>query len=305
MKSERRHELQHNELAEWLYNAGQQLKPYQNSILAGVVALAVLVVGYTWWARHNVTRINDAWTELGRATDNLSPEMLANVAEEYPNTLVGQTAGVVLGDLRLFAACNQRFTSATIADRELKAAQEAYSKILQKNLSETLQERATFGLARGKETGGNLDDAKRLYSAVANQWPEGAYAAAAKQRLADFKEPEMKLMFTDLRKFEPKGEFSDEPGALGPPPSSSPPTFDMPKEPPVGNAPNDIGNDLLSKPEEPPPPLSLAPARNGRPTGMDSILYTLCQMCAVTLATSPTPRAAFSGRVFLSPSDKL
>ena len=173
------------------------------------------------------------------------------MAEEYPNTLVGQTAGVVLGDLRLFAACNQRFTSATIADRELKAAQEAYSKILQKNLSETLQERATFGLARVKETGGNLDDAKRLYSAVANQWPEGAYAAAAKQRLADFKEPEMKLMFTDLRKFEPKGEFSDEPGALGPPPSSSPPTFDMPKEPPVGNGPDDVRPaDLRKTPAE-------------------------------------------------------
>ena len=41
MKSERRHELQHNELAEWLFKAGEQLKPYQNLILAAVVVLVV------------------------------------------------------------------------------------------------------------------------------------------------------------------------------------------------------------------------------------------------------------------------
>ena len=92
MKSERRHELQHNELAEWLFKTGEQLKPYQNLILAGVVAIAVAIVGYSWWARHNATRTNQAWTELSRALDAGSPDMLAAVAEEYPNTVVGQTA---------------------------------------------------------------------------------------------------------------------------------------------------------------------------------------------------------------------
>ena len=29
-------------------------------------------------------------------------------------------------------------------------------------------------------------------------------------------------------------------GAFGPPPTNSPPTFDMPKEPPVGNGPDDV-----------------------------------------------------------------
>ena len=42
MKSERRHELQHNELADWLIKAGQQIKPYQNAMLAGAVALFIL-----------------------------------------------------------------------------------------------------------------------------------------------------------------------------------------------------------------------------------------------------------------------
>ena len=251
MKSERRHELQHNELAEWLFKTGEQVKPYQNLLLALAAAVVVAIVGYSWWVRHATTRTNQAWTELNRAMEAGSPEMLANVAEEYPNTVAGQTADALLGDIRLFTSCNQRFASSTIAQRELKAAQECYSKILDANISETLRERATFGMARVKETDGKLDAAKQLYSDIVAEWPDGAYAAAAKRRLADFKEPETKLMFTDLRKYEPKGEFAEEPGAFAPSPPTSPPTFDVPQEPPVRNQPDDVRKGVKEPSERP------------------------------------------------------
>ena len=44
MKSERRHELQHNELAEWLAKSAQAIKPYQNIIFAAVVLVLIGVV---------------------------------------------------------------------------------------------------------------------------------------------------------------------------------------------------------------------------------------------------------------------
>jgi predicted negative regulator of RcsB-dependent stress response len=247
MKSERRHELQHNELAEWLFKTGEQIKPHQNLILAIVAVIAVVVVGLTWWSRHSAGRINQAWTELGRAMDAGSPDQLGNIAEEYPNTIAGQTAAVLVGDIRLASACNQRFASATMAQRDLKAAQDSYSKILELSTSETLRERATYGMARVRETDGRLDTAKQLYSEVVSQWPDGAYAAAAKRRLADFKESETKKMFASLRKYEPKGEFAEEPGAFNATPPTTPPKFDVPKEPPVGDGPIDLGPPDVSK----------------------------------------------------------
>jgi hypothetical protein len=247
MKSERRHELQHNELAEWLFKTGEQIKPHQNLILAVVAAIVVVVIGSTWWSRHSAGRINQAWTDLGRAMDAGNPDLLGNVAEEYPNTVAGQTAAAIVGDIRLASACNQRFASATIAQKELKAAQDSYSKILENGTSESLRERATYGMARVRETDGRLDAAKQLYGEVVSKWPEGAYAAAAKRRLADFKEAETKKMFASLRKFEPKGEFAEEPGVFTPPPSNSPPNFDMPKEPPVNDRPIDLGPPDVSK----------------------------------------------------------
>ena len=249
MKSERRHELQHNELAEWLFKTGEQIKPHQNLIMAAVVAIAVTIIGYTWWTRHAASRINQGWTELDRAMDAGSPDLFGAIADEYPDTVVGQTAAVLLGNLRLSAACNQRFASATLAQRELKAAQDSYAKVLEDNISEALRERATYGMARVRETDGKIDAAKQLYSEMVSQWPNGAFTAAAKQRLADFKDPETKLMFASLHKYEPKGGFSKEPGSLATPPA--PPVFNVPQEPPVGNAPDDVRKGVNETSEHP------------------------------------------------------
>ena len=43
MKSERRHELQHNELAEWLIKSGDSLQQHQNAILSAVVVAAAVL----------------------------------------------------------------------------------------------------------------------------------------------------------------------------------------------------------------------------------------------------------------------
>jgi len=228
MKSERRHELQHNELAEWLFKTGERVKPYQNLILAGVAFAVVAVAVYSWWSRNSTARAGQAWTDLTRSLEARSPDMMTTVTEDYPNTVVGQTATVVLGDWRLATGCNQRFASMALAQKDLSSAIDSYSKVLEKSQVSSLLERATYGMARAKETQGELEDATKYYKEVAEKWPDGAYAAAAKQRLEDFKRLDMKLMFGDLRKYEPKPAFSEEPSALGLPPDFGEP---VPREP--------------------------------------------------------------------------
>jgi hypothetical protein len=231
MKSERRHELQHNELAEWLFKTGEQLKPYQNLILT-MVALAVVAVAiYSWWSRTAATRASQAWAELNNGLQ-VGPDALANVADENPNTVVGQTARVILGDIHLAEGCKQRFLSMALAQKELSSAIDSYQRVLDKSRSSSLLERATYGMARAKETQGALEDATQHYKEVAEKWPDGAYAAAAKRRLADFQTLDTKLMFGDLRKYEPKPAFTEEPSALGLPSNFGEPS--MPQEPPVG-----------------------------------------------------------------------
>ena len=53
---------------------------------------------YSWWSRNAATRAAEAWTELATGLDTGSPDRLDSVADSNPNTVVGQTAAVVLGD---------------------------------------------------------------------------------------------------------------------------------------------------------------------------------------------------------------
>src|SRR4030042_3312975 len=52
MKSEHRHELKTNELAEWLSNFPEWVKENSKSIIA-ITALIVVVIGFYLWRRHD------------------------------------------------------------------------------------------------------------------------------------------------------------------------------------------------------------------------------------------------------------
>ena len=60
MKSEHRHELKTNELAEWLSNFPEWLKENSKTII-GITALVVIVVGFYGWRRYdkNVLQVRE------------------------------------------------------------------------------------------------------------------------------------------------------------------------------------------------------------------------------------------------------
>lgn len=147
MKSERRHELQHNELAEWLATSFETIKPYQNIILAAVAAILVAVLGYTLWSRDVASRTSQAWDQFNAVVQSRDPAKLAKLTEEYPNTPVGTMAAVVAADGHLQEGCDRLFVNKALAQQELTKAIELYHLVLQQTQMPLQLERATFGLA--------------------------------------------------------------------------------------------------------------------------------------------------------------
>lgn len=197
MKSERRHELQHNLLADWLATWAERLKPYQNIVLSAVLLAVVALAGYVLWSRESASRTTQAWDELNAAVDSRDPTALAKVIEDHPDTGVADLAALVSADERLAEGCRQLFVSKATAQNELNKAIELYSLVRGHYGLPAQQERATFGLARAKEAKGDasdIDEAMKLYEEVAKQ-PNGAFAAAAAQRLEDLKRPATKELY--------------------------------------------------------------------------------------------------------------
>jgi tetratricopeptide (TPR) repeat protein len=212
MKGERRHELERNELADWLAKVFEVIKPFQYAILGAVLLVAVVAVLYTFWIGRASGEQVAAWDVFHRAVWDLSQgnpsptdfEAIVDeaIVDDYPDTDVALWARVMAADLHLAIGCDRLFHDKGLANQELREAVDHYLAILGSDRSSAeLRRRATFGLARAYESQGNLEKAKEHYEEVGKR---GAYAAAATSRLEDLKRPATKQLYDRFAKFDPQ-----------------------------------------------------------------------------------------------------
>ncbi|MGA2031264.1 MAG: hypothetical protein ABSG68_03320 [Thermoguttaceae bacterium] len=233
MKSERRHELQHNELAQWLRDTYQSVQPYQNTVLGIVLLLAVALAVYTWWSGQSAAQAASAWDSFNTALAKGSPGELDALVNQYPHTPVANWSQVMAGDLYLLIGANQLFSNKANANESLSKAVENYQAVRAEAQTPLLRERATFGLARALESQNNLAEAEKYYREVLASWPSGACAGEATDRLADLRRPATKSFYDQFAKYDPKPAYTPETGGR------TPPRFpeQLPDEPGTSNAP--------------------------------------------------------------------
>src|SRR5688500_18201031 len=63
MKAERRHELKHNELADWMGERVETLRPHAAGIALGVGVLLVIVLGSLWYFSGENAATSRAWSQ--------------------------------------------------------------------------------------------------------------------------------------------------------------------------------------------------------------------------------------------------
>lgn len=218
MKSERRHELEQNELADWLAHKIEAVKPYQNAILGGLLLLVVVLLAYGVYARSTQTKEADGWNAFyaALAQTRSSPADFDVVAKQHSGTTAAQWANVMAADMYLGTGCDMLFRDKTTARVDLTEAQKRYEEVLASSNISMLRERATYGLARAVESQGvDLKEAIRRYEEVSTKWPNGAFAETSAQRAKDLSRQSTKWMYDQFAKYEPAAEFEDEPGIPG------------------------------------------------------------------------------------------
>jgi len=215
MKSEQRHKLQQNELADWLGRVYAVIKPYANAILA-VVLLAAVIAGLTvWWTRQSKSEASAGWDQLFAALENGRIVEIGKVAEQNPNSEIGLWATVISGDLHLANGCQELFINKATASQDLQKALDEYTKVRGETRNALLRERAVFGLARTYEalsgtrrSQGELDKAIQNYQDLVDHWKDGPYYSQAKDRLEDLGTSDAKTFYDKFAHFDPQPEFS-------------------------------------------------------------------------------------------------
>ncbi|MEA1950294.1 MAG: tetratricopeptide repeat protein [Planctomycetota bacterium] len=215
MKSERRHELEQNELADWLGDSVETVKPYANVILGVLLGALIVVVGGTWWVQQSQAKQGESWDAFYTALSSSNPADLGEMVEDYPDSKAADWARVVAGDMHLTAGCNQLFSNRANANNELDKAADFFEEVLDKSQQGVLLDRASYGLARTREAMGELDKAKELYGKVTKKWPDGPFAKISANRLEKLEQPGTLAFYDRFAKFDPKPAFSNQPGIPG------------------------------------------------------------------------------------------
>lgn len=232
MKTERRHELATNVLADWLGERIETLKPYAAAVSATALAVVVVIVATVFWYQKRETSAAHAWESYFAALEGQNPDedaadKLAEVADEYSPSPAGLWSRLSLADTQLAKGVEDLFKDRTAARKALEEAIDGYRAVLEKAPRDSLlAERATFGLAEASESKNELDVAREQYHALLDRWPKGAFSALAKDRLADLDRKMTKDFYDWFAKQSPQTKQPKGPGISG-----EKPAFDLNKLP--------------------------------------------------------------------------
>lgn len=199
MKSERRHELAENDLADSVEHLAERMRPYLPTILIVAVGslLAVflsLFVSAGWEASRA-----ESWDACLGALASGDENGFREVILRYPDSPAAQWAELVLADRNLSQATDLLFATLDpandVARQRLEEAVASYAGILAQRPSSMVAERATLGLAKARESLGELDEARRGYEALAQEYGESPMAGLAAAHAADLARDETRSFY--------------------------------------------------------------------------------------------------------------
>lgn len=229
MKSERRHDLQSNELATTLGAGIDKVQPFVQYIVGGVIIAAVLAVGwgvYTNFARKSAAA---AWTEYYFTLNTGDAESFKAIANDHPGSAAAIWAEQTAGDEYLADGIDALYRDRGQGLELLKKAVACYEAVNSKAQQPELRTRAVLGLAQAHESLGEIDKAKSLYQQVIAAGLQPAITTMATNRLAFLNSQLGKDFYTWFGKLKPSPALPPKmPGDLNVPPTSPNLKFDTP-----------------------------------------------------------------------------
>ena len=202
MKSEHRHQLQTNILADQAGKAIVQAKPYTAMTLGAIAVVAVVGVGLAIWHNSYQRSNSNAWTDYffanGRADD------LIAVYEDFPGSTAADWARQAEADSRMEEALDLAYRDRKTADEIFERARKGYEAVANSTSQPLLKARATFGLAQVHESLGDSEKAISTYKLLKQmESVSPAFASEVDRRIDWLQSSDAKSYFAWYKDFTP------------------------------------------------------------------------------------------------------
>ncbi len=213
MKAKRRHELQTNQLADWLGTKVEHVKPYFSWIIGAVLLLIVAAIVVSirsarqtrataeGWERYDDAQ-RDGFEAVNRSealTLEDSLQRLENVAIEHTGSPLEIYARLAIGDIHLESGANLVESNRSAAGDHFAKAAQQYEMVVKEDPTGMLKDRAAYNLAKSYEWQSKFAEAQRYYAMV-----EGAFRGRAQDQLAALEESSTKSFYEQFASWEPK-----------------------------------------------------------------------------------------------------
>ncbi len=215
MKTERRHELEENSLANWLGESVERIQPYSRTLLAGVLAVAAVLLAWGVYNQRSARIRRDGWNEYFAALNSMKTEQLSEVMSNYSGTEVATWAQLRLADMQAAEGVDLLFSNRPAALDELRSAETNYTEVGQASSDPLIQQRALIGLGRAYESLNRLDDARQQYEKLVADYPEGLFAESARGRIADLQRQSTREFYDWFATQNPQPASQTELGSPG------------------------------------------------------------------------------------------
>jgi len=244
MKSERRHELQHNDLLESILKGYERIAPYKNAILGVSVIVIVLLIARSFWNSYSTAQSGEAWNSFGIPmfrpdfANEQTIGVMQRTAQTYPRTPAAEWADVFAGDTALMIGTNKILTEKKVGIKYLTDARDLYAKALETLTIPAAREQAMFGKARAMESlienKAQLDEVLAVYQELNKSFPKGMFKVVAEQRIKQLQKNETLTFYETLAQYTPKPKAESLRSPLGNGPlSENPPDGPLVPTPPV------------------------------------------------------------------------
>ncbi|HUG66397.1 MAG TPA: hypothetical protein VMM76_01520 [Pirellulaceae bacterium] len=182
MKTDRRHELQTNVLADWLGKHLEHSQGYSKTVLGVVLLVVAAAVAGMFLAKDQAARSQASWNQFFQAFGERDPEALEAVAVANQGTTASVWAHLAQADLKLAEGIGDLYTNRDNAKQNLAQAEQNYLAVDRAAQEKILRERAWFGLGQTYESLAEIDKAKEFYGKLVSSAPASALGKEAKRR---------------------------------------------------------------------------------------------------------------------------
>ena len=177
-------DLEGNALAENVAGLVERLRPHARVVLLAAAGALVVMAAWVGVSAQSAATKSQSWDAFLAGLSGGDPQQFDDVVRRYPGTPAAEWSRLVMADMALINGVELLFANKDEAPPRLQAAADLYAAILAGQPRGMLAERATFGLAKARESLGQLEDARRGYAAVAEEFPDGALAGLAREHAA-------------------------------------------------------------------------------------------------------------------------